>query len=166
MPTTEWRRSVFADDSNSLGYGSFEAVTLAPGETCIRLFWGCQFVNVSGSLNSYPPGTTITKAGIVYEASGQTIDQTSTPLSQPDADWMDIRFMPWTGNIATSTNVDWLLTAVVAEQDVKSQRKNPIDATAPMGIYGSWETGHGTTPATFQYSDAFVVDALILNPQT
>lgn len=159
----EWRRTTFAD-SDDAGFGSYEAVVLDFGETIIRSYWSFQIHSaVATAPGGDPVGSLLCRAGLVAAVSGLAPASTPTPISQPGDDWLDVRTAPWHLQLAPSTStLDWVVNARIAEQDVKSQRRTDPASPTTQSIYWSWENGAGTSAGPILYFITGTVDALVL----
>lgn len=164
MANTEWRRGQFFVENDDQQWNTKQLVTVAPGESVLRVRWGIQLINVAVQAG-WPAGNIVTKAGVLYAASGIAVDTADTPISQPDGDWLDMSFVPWDGQISRATNVAWMMFGTVRQREARERRDNPSDALTSDGIYLCWEWADGSpTGVNPFFEKTGTVDALILMP--
>jgi hypothetical protein len=133
-----WARTLAVDDNNSGFYGSKEMSGLSNGSTILRTLWSINLWGTWGSVDQYPPGSSIARAGIIVAAAGLAPADTPTPISQAEDDWLDLVTLVPLGQIATSTNVDWQYNWMTLEdRNAKAQRLN--DTGSDQSLYLSWE---------------------------
>lgn len=136
--TRFWARALTVNQNNSGFYGSAEMTSIDPGLTILRTLWSINLWGTWGSVDQYPPGSSIARAGILVAQAGLDPSATPTPISQPDLPWLDLVTLIPVGQIATSTNVDWQYNwATEEDRNAKSQRKNVT--AGPESLYLSWE---------------------------
>lgn len=133
---TEWRRTTFVQDS--LGYyGYSPGIAVQPGETVIRTLWSLQVWNVYGASTTYPPGTSLLRAGIIFDSFASP--RHDTPVSQAFSDWMDLTTIPWNVELQEAVNADWLIRASTGQGDRDSRAMRKNDTAEPMTVWVSWE---------------------------
>jgi hypothetical protein len=157
---TEWRRGTAVFDVGEQYYGWLNLGGIEPGETLIRTRWNLVLWTTYGDQATYPAGSSITKAGIIFQPVG-TVD-VDTPISQPESDWIDLRTMPWRVSLALSTEAAWHLAADAGtpDPDAKAMRKNDTEDT--LSLYVSWETMLASdTVSGFFYRGAATADMLV-----
>ena len=133
-----WARSLTVNDNNSGFYGSAEMVSFSPGSTLARSVWSINLWGTWGSVDQYPPGSSICRAGIIVAESGLAPGDTPTPISQGYLPWVDLVTLVPVGQIATSTNVDWQYNwATPIDRNAKAMRRN--DTVDNVAVYLSWE---------------------------
>lgn len=135
---TTWIRAVQNDQNNGGFFGSEQQIGLNPQQTVLRAYWNIQLYQLWGDQNFYPPGSSLCRAGLLYAENGLDPLATPTPISNPDADWMDIETISPEVSYTTSTINNWLVRwSFRFDQSVKSQRRN--DGPGLMGLYVAWE---------------------------
>lgn len=133
-----WARTLAVDDNNSGYYGSKEMSGLNVGSTILRTLWSINIWGTWGSVDQYPPGSSICRAGIIVAEAGLAPSATPTPISQDTENWMDLVTLIPVGQIATSTGVDWQYNwATLPDRNAKAQRLN--DTAGDQSLYLSWE---------------------------
>lgn len=136
--TRTWARSLTVNQNNSGFYGHAEMISFNDGLTILRTVWSINLWGTWGSINQYPPGSSICRAGIIVGPSGLAPGSTPTPISQASEEWLDLVTLVPVGQIATSTNVDWQYNwATEVDRNAKAQRKNT--SGAQESLYLSWE---------------------------
>lgn len=133
---TVWRRTTFVQDTANY-YGYSPGLFVDPGETVIRTLWSLQVWTVNGDQPTYPPGTSLLRAGIIFDKLADPAND--TPVSQANSAWMDLTTMPWKTQLSVSTEVDWMTTADTGytDRDSRAMRKN--DDTVSYTVWVSWE---------------------------
>lgn len=138
-----WRR-VCASNANAGGfYGAMQGPTILAGETLLRSWWNLEIFDLAAAVNQYPPGGSILKTGLVYAEAALGLDQTPTPVSNPDAEWLSLSVCnPRIVQFSRATNVAWQINWGFAQDiSAKSMRKNLTGAS--MAVYVSWEFALG-----------------------
>lgn len=133
-----WSRSHAGNVNNAGYYGAVEMIPLDPGATILRTLWSINLWGTWGSVNQYPPGSSLCRAGIIIADPGLPLALIPTPISQADEEWMDLVTLIPVGQISTSTNVDWQYNwATPVDRNAKAQRKN--ETISGQSLYVSWE---------------------------
>jgi hypothetical protein len=164
VANTEWRRADFFVEDDDQAWNTKEMVTIEPGESILRVRWGLQLVNVAVQA-AWPAGNIVVKAGIVFDDAAIAVDTAPTPITNPDADWLDMSFVPWDGQISRATNVAWMMFGTVRQREARERRDLSSTAVTDSSVYLSWEWLNGTpTGADPFFERTGTVDALILMP--
>lgn len=142
-------------------FGWTPMAIIAAGETIDRCLWAVNFSATFATTAGFPPGSSFTKAGLIMSVPGST--DLPTPISQPDADWIDLVTCPWRGNIAISTGVDWLCFAGIGAPDKEAKAKRTNHSSPDAQLYVSWETwaAFDIQPG-FKFSATTSTDAYVL----
>lgn len=138
-----WRR-ICASNLNAGGfYGAMMAHAIAPGETLLRTWWNLEIYDLGVGENTYPPGGSILKTGLLYDVANLGLNDTPTPVSNPDAEWLSLSVCnPRIVQLSRATNVAWQINWGFAQDiSAKSMRKNSTGVT--MATYVSWEFALG-----------------------
>lgn len=133
---TEWRRTTFVQDTANF-FGHVPGIAVQPGETVIKTFWSLSVWTVNGNEPTYPPGSSLLRAGIIFDSFASPAG--NTPVSQADALWMDLTTMPWHTDLEETTEVDWLTTANTGPSDREAAAMRKNDFAEPYTVYVSWE---------------------------
>lgn len=137
MPRS-WNRSVSVNQNSFGYYGYVGGPILTPGDTVLRTFWSFNAWGLWGTLDTFPPGSSICRAGIVL--SDVTNPSPPTPITNIGADWMDLTTVTPIGQIATSTNVDWSYQWTTGPSDRDSKVHREVAAGAgSYFVLLSWE---------------------------
>lgn len=116
------------------------------GETVLRTFWSLTVWNVTGNSPTYPPGTSLLRAGILFDSfASPTFD---TPVSQPNSPWMDLTTMPWRTDLEETSEVDWLSTANTGPGDRDSRVARKNDFAESYTVWVSWELAPSSLQAS------------------
>lgn len=158
-----WARSTVTDPVNFGTVGWSNMIGLHPGQTVLRSYWNIGLVGTYTNPGQYPPGGSILRVGMSYN---DPLVEIPTPISAPDADWMDIETIHPRVVLASAVDNIWQLNwDFVKDESVKSQRKN--DTAEEFVLQVSWEF------ATFEPAVGFnvpwwtaSVDAYINTPDT
>jgi hypothetical protein len=133
-----WTRGV-SINNNAFGYyGYVPMARLQPGDTLLRTLWSFNAWGLWGSLDIFPPGSSICRAGLI---AWDILDpDVPTPITNASDDWIDLCTVTPIGNITTSTNVDWSYQWATGpgDRDSRVHRKNP-GPTGTLNVYVSWE---------------------------
>lgn len=155
-----WRRTLFADDQ--LGsWGVSNSAGIEPGETVVRTLWSLQLWVSYGDTNTYPAGSSLVRAGIIFDKELDSAD--NTPVSQPNEAWMDLTTMPWRSQLAISAGVDWMIQADTGrtDRDSRVMRKN-VDPVNPYAVWLAWELLPAGNMATdFSFFASGTIDVLV-----
>ncbi len=153
-----------ATQATANNFGGFELTSLLPGQTLTRCLWMWHSTGAGSTVSGFPPGSAIVKVGLIVDVPGIPEASMPTPISQEVESWIDIVTLGWHGNIATSTNVDWLWFATIGppEKEAKAQRKNTTGGL--LSLYLTWESlfASDTDPA-FTFTGTASCDAFVLN---
>lgn len=157
-----WLRSF----GGTTAYSTFDHValmTIANGQTINRTLWSWSACLTESTSAGVPTGSSLTRVGlIVLEPGAATVPM---PITDAEADWLAIETCRWTGNITTSTNVDWFLQAGFGAPDLESKAQRLCVSAEGEQVYCSWETwvaADAVGPFAFVANTA--VDCFILNP--
>lgn len=133
-----WVRGVTANPNTFGYYGFVNMATLMPGQSVLHHFWSFTCWGVWGSLDSFPIGSAICRAGIVF--ADLPMASPPTPITNADADWIDLCTVVPVGQIATSTNVDWsyIWSTQPSDRESTVHRKNEI-LVGTKAVYLAWE---------------------------
>lgn len=143
-----WKR-ICASNANAGGfYGAMQGPTILDGETLLRSWWNLEIFELEAPENSYPPGGSICKAGLVYAEAALGLNETPTPVSNPDAEWLSLSVCnPRIVQLSRATNVAWQINWGFAQDiSAKSMRKNQTGGS--MAVYVSWEFALGADRMT------------------
>lgn len=133
-----WARTVTAGAPFSGFYGHAEMFGLNVGSTLLRTVWSINLWGTWGSVDQYPPGSSIARAGIIVAPSGLAPGDIPTPISQASSEWIDLVTLEPVGQIATSTGVDWQYNWYTdPDRNAKAQRTN--SSAGDESLYLSWE---------------------------
>lgn len=163
MSIAAWDRHV-ATQGTANNFGGFELTSLLPGQTLTRSLWMWHSTGSGSSVSGFPPGSAIVKVGLIIDVPGIPEASMPTPIAQEVEDWIDIVTLGWHGNIATSTNVDWLWFATIGppEKQARAQRKNNTGSL--QSLYLTWESAFGVdTDPAFTFLGTASCDSLVLN---
>ena len=133
-----WVRAVQTNVNNSGFFGSLEMISVSSGQTVLRSYWNLALIMTLTNPGQYPPGGSILRVGLGFFEDGLAPLSTPTPISNADADWMDIETLHPRVVLASATDNIWQLNwDFFPDQSVASQRKN--DTASAMGLYLAWE---------------------------
>lgn len=133
-----WVRATQTNVNNSGFFGSLEMIAVADGQTVLRSYWNIALIMTLTNPGQYPPGGSILRVGLGYFADGLAALDTPTPITNADADWLDIETIHPRVVLASSVDNIWQLNwDFPKDESVKSQRKNATGDT--MGLYTAWE---------------------------
>lgn len=134
-----WVRATATNPNNDGFFGSVPLIGVSVDQTVLRSWWNVGFHHLVDDVAEYPPGSSILRAGVVYDVAGLTSAQTPTPISNADADWLAITTLnPITAVLARATTNAWLTVwGFPIDLSIKSQRKN--DTAAARTLYVAWE---------------------------
>jgi len=141
-------------------YGWTLLAGVLPGETLLRTVWNLVLWGTYGDEAIYPPGSSITKAGIILQPGGTV--EPATPISQPNDDWIDLRTMVWRPQLVLDVSANWHIVADAGtpDPDARAMRKN--DGTVIQELYVCWETLLASdTISGFGYWGAATADCLV-----
>jgi len=133
-----WVRATQTNVNNSGFFGSLEMIGVSDGQTVLRSYWNIGLIMTLTNPGQYPPGGSILRVGLGYFADGLAALDTPTPITNADADWLDIETIHPRVVLASSVDNIWQLNwDFPKDESVKSQRKNATGDT--MGLYVCWE---------------------------
>jgi len=146
-------------------FGSVPLVGLTPGQTFIRGWWNVSMFYLDTDVNIYPVGSSLLRAGIVWDVVDLEPLETPTPISNPDADWVAITSInPYSVQLSRATNVAWQINwGFPIDLSIKSQRRN--DSEANMVLYAAWEMALEDEVSGFTMNGWWAsLDALVRTP--
>jgi hypothetical protein len=129
-----WVRSTQTDNENHGYYGYVPQIALFDGQTVLR---SC-LVGVWTNPGQYPPGGSILRVGMAWATPTDISSTLPTPITNSDADWMDIETIHPRVVLASSVDNIWVLNwDFPKDESVKSQRKN--ESGDNMYLWVAWE---------------------------
>lgn len=137
MPRS-WTRGV-SSNNNTFGYYGYVAMgTLEPGDTLLHTFWSFSCWGVWGSLDTFPIGSAICRAGIIV--ADALAASPPTPITNASDPWIDVCTVVPVGQIATSTNVDWsyIWSTQPSDRDSVIHRQND-NVSGTLSLWLGWE---------------------------
>lgn len=143
-----WRR-ICASNANSGGfYGAMMGPRVDVGETLLRSWWNLEIFDLAVEVNQYPPGGSILKTGLLYADANLALNDTPTPVSNPDAEWLSLSVCnPRIIQFSRAVNVAWQINWGFAQDiSAKSMRKNLTAVN--KALYVSWEFALGADRET------------------
>ena len=161
--TGNWERAFNGSTALST-FDYLPMVVIGNGQTINRTFWSWSACLSASTSEGIPTGSSITRVGLITRPPGST--DIPRPITDAGADWMDLMTCRWTGNIATSTNVDWLLQAGFGGPDKVARAQRLAVSSEGLQLYVSWETwvaADAVGPFAFvanASTDCYVLDAL------
>jgi len=160
-----WVRATASNPNNSGFYGSVPLILVQPGQTVLRAWWNVGFYHTLSGATQYPPGSSILRAGVLYDEAGLEPNETPTPISQADADWMAITTL--NPNVAGLSQADvntWYTHwGFPVDLSIKSQRKNQTEGNRTL--YLAYEMGLEDEVSGFAMSGWWCsIDAYIRTP--
>lgn len=161
-----WRR-ICASNANSGGYyGGMMGPYILPGETVLRSWWNIEIYDLAAPVNTYPPGGSMLKAGIVYDTAGLALNDIPSPIAQSFADWLSLSTCPpRIVQFSRATNVAWQINwGFPQDISAKSMRKNTSNEV--KALYVSWEFALGADrePGWTVNNWAYSIDTLVRLP--
>jgi hypothetical protein len=164
--TDGWARSTVTNPNSFGFYGSYELTSLHPGQTLLRSWWNIGMFDTTSGTGSWPPGSSILRAGVVLAAPGLNPETTvPTPITNADADWLAITTVNASLlQLAVAVDVSWQTNwGFPIDLSIKSQRKN---ATAEnQSLYVAWEFALSGADTGFGVNGWWAsLDALIRTP--
>ena len=144
---TRWERGHL--EAPTLTYfGHTVMYTPGAGETLLRAHWN---FTMRGLMNTgaWAPGSSTTRIGLVWDTG--TGGDTPTPISQPDADWLDLQLATWESQLVLSGTGDFFCefhTRTGKDFDTKSMRKQ-VTVGPAYNLSLSWETATATDTVPF-----------------
>jgi len=138
LMSRQWLRITQTNQNNSGFFGSLEMTTVNDGDTVLRSYWNIGLVGTWVNPGQYPPGGSIARVGLGYFESGLDPSVTPTPITNGDADWLDIETIHPRVVLASAVDNIWVLNwDFPKDESVKSQRKNLTGGD--MALYTCWE---------------------------
>ena len=133
-----WTRFTQENGNNDGFFGSWQMITIADGETLLRSYWNIGLIMTLTNPGQYPPGGSILRVGLGYFDFGLGALDTPTPITNGDADWLDIETIHPRVVLASSVDNIWQLNwDFPKDESVKSQRKNT--SGDDKALYVAWE---------------------------
>lgn len=134
-----WLRTVSTNDNNDGFFGSVGMIDVNVTQTALRSWWNVGFFYLSTDENVYPPGSSILRAGLLYDVADLEPLETPTPITNSDADWLAITTLnPSSVQLSRATNVAWQINwGFPIDESVKSMRRN--DTMDDHRLYIAWE---------------------------
>lgn len=160
-----WVRAVAANPNNDGFFGSVPLIAVGVDQTVLRSWWNVGFFHVLDPSADYPPGSSILRAGVVYDAGGLTPATTPTPITNADADWLAITTLnPSQVVLARATTNAWVTVwGFPIDLSIKSQRRN--DTASSRTLYVAWEMDLNDEAAGFTMTGwTATMDSLIRTP--
>lgn len=140
MADTTWLRAVRLNENNNGFYGYVQPMGIYPGQTVYRAYWNIMLWGLyAGEDIPFPPGTCLLRAGLLW-APADLIGNgdVPTPVTNPEASWMDIETIAPRVNLQVSQAANWYIQwSFPKDESVKAQRRN--DGPGDMGLYVCWE---------------------------
>jgi len=160
-----WVRATASNPNNSGFFGSVPLILVQPGQTVLRAWWNVGLYHTLTEATQYPPGSSILRAGVVYDEAGLEPLETPTPISNADADWMAITTM--NPNVAGLSQADvnaWYTHwGFPVDLSIKSQRKNQTEDD--HALYLAYEFGLEDEVAGFTVTGWWCsIDAYLRTP--
>lgn len=113
-------------------------ISVSSGQTVLKSYWNIGLVGTWVNPGQYPPGGSILRVGLGYFEDGLAPLSTPTPITNADADWMDIETLYPDAQFTSATDLIYMLHwTFKPDQAVASQRKN--GTAGAMGLYVCWE---------------------------
>lgn len=132
-----WVRSSVNNGNNFGVAGLWPMVTIQPGQTVLRSYWNIGLIGTYTNPGQFPPGGSYLRVGLSYNDPAV---ETPLPISNADADWMDIETLQASTVLASSVDNIWHLQwNFPKDESVKSQRKNTTAVDHVLQV--SWEFG-------------------------
>lgn len=160
-----WVRATATNPNNDGFFGSVPLIGVSDGQTVLRSWWNIGMYWLDDEVNVYPPGSSILRAGVVYDAAGLTPLQTPTPISNADADWMAITtinpsIVQLSQAVVTSWQINW---GFPIDLSIKSQRRNETGSNRTL--YLAWEMSLNNEVPGFTMSGWWCsIDSFIRTP--
>lgn len=133
-----WLRGVRVDGPNGGFYGASQPIGVNVNQTVLKSYWNIGIYGTWGDVAGYPPGSSILRAGLLMAENELPLQDTPTPISNPEADWLDIEtinpYVVYGVSNANNWNVRW---GFRFDQQVKAMRRNR--GPELQGLYVSWE---------------------------
>jgi hypothetical protein len=130
---------VATNPNNDGFFGSVPLISVGVDQTVLRAWWNIGLFHVIDDVGEYPPGSSILRAGVVYDVADLLPSGTPTPISNADADWLAITTInPTEAILARETTNAWVtLWGFPIDLSIKSQRLN--STAAARTLYLAWE---------------------------
>jgi hypothetical protein len=160
-----WVRATATNPNNDGFFGSVPLISVGVDQTVLRAWWNVGFFHVLDPSADYPPGSSILRAGVVYDEADLEPLETPTPISNADADWLAITTLnPSISILARATTNAWVTHwGFPIDLSIKSQRKNQTEAARTL--YVAWEMSLEDEVAGFTMTGWWCsIDAYIRTP--
>jgi hypothetical protein len=146
----QWARGVSLAPNDQGFFGSTQIVIMPPGSTALRTWWNFSCFYLNEGVNTFPPGSSILRVGLLYADNGLDVLNTPTPISDPGAEWMGLTTLnPHVVQFERGTTAAWNIHwGTPTDFSAKSQRRN--SGTTNKGLYVSWEFARKDTPQLFR----------------
>ncbi len=137
-----WLRGTTTNGYQQAYWGYQQLIGVNVNQTVLGAYWNINVFGTWGGINFFPPARSLMRAGLLWAEDGLPAGNTPTPISQPDADWMDIETIQPDVSYTTSTQNNWHVQwGFKFDQRVKAQRRNR--GPELMGLYVSFEFNLG-----------------------
>ena len=135
--TRAWVRETSINNTAIADKGYVSMININPGQSILHSFWSIDIWGTWGSVNQFPPGSSIIRAGLLVN---DILAAPKYPITDRQLPWMDLVSLHPIGQIATSTNVDWQYNwnNGYTDREVKVHRKN-LNISGTLGIWLNWE---------------------------
>jgi hypothetical protein len=163
--TDGWVRATATNPNNDGFFGSVPLISVGDGQTVLRSWWNAGWFHVLDPSADYPPGSSILRAGVVYDVAGLSSGATPTPISNADADWLAITTVnPSISILARATTNAWVTHwGFPIDLSIKSQRKNETGVSRTL--YLAWEMSLNDEVSGFTMTGWWCsMDSLIRTP--
>lgn len=160
-----WVRAVAPNPNNDGFFGSVPLISVQPDQTVLRCWWNVGFFHVLDPSADYPPGSSILRAGVVYDVANLLPSGTPTPITNADADWLAITTLnPSQVVLARATTNAWVTVwGFPIDLSIKSQRRN--DTASNRTLYVAWEMSlNDEAPGFTMTGWTATMDSLIRTP--
>lgn len=136
-----WLRAVRLNENNNGFYGYVQPMGVHAGQTVLRAYWNIMIWGLwAGEDLPFPPGTCLLRAGLLWAEDGLISGggDVPTPVTNPEASWMDIETVAPRVNLQVSQAANWYIQwAFPKDESVKAMRRAPDNED--MGLYVCWE---------------------------
>lgn len=136
--TRAWVRETSINNTATPDKGDVSMITLAPGQSIVHCFWSIDIWGTWGSINQFPPGSSITRAGLIVN---DVLAAPLYPITNRNSSWMDLVTLHPHGQIAISSQVDWHYQwdTGLSDREVRVHRKN-TGSSGTLGVWINWQT--------------------------
>lgn len=160
---TRWERGHLEAPGFSY-FGHTVMYTPGAGETVLRVHWNFTFRGLMNT-GAWAPGSSTTRVGLLWDTAVGS--DTPTPISQPDADWMDLQQASWETQLVLSGTGSFFCeyhTRTGKDFDTKSMRKQ-VTVGPAYNLILSWETALASdTVSGFSYGASGCWSILLGSP--